>query len=173
MKVCFICPEYPEGPHGGIGTLVQIISRKLVKLGNEVRVIGIYPKSYPAPDFEEDFGVKVWRLRLRKGRLGWIIPYILQYKMIKKWAKTGDIEIVEAPDSRGWYAFWPKLPVPLLLRANGSNIYFSNILKTRISIITFFLERKSYSRADAIIAASNYTAEVLKKFINSNKKIEI
>src|SRR2546429_2994566 len=25
MNICFICPEYPPGPHGGVGTFTQIL----------------------------------------------------------------------------------------------------------------------------------------------------
>ena len=50
--------------------MVQIISRELVKLGHEVRVIGIYPQSYLASNYEIDLGVKVWRLRIMVLRLG-------------------------------------------------------------------------------------------------------
>jgi glycosyltransferase involved in cell wall biosynthesis len=173
MKICFICPEYPEGPHGGIGSLVQIISRELVNLGHEVRVIGIYPKSYPAPDYEIDKGVQIWRLRNKQGKFGWVIPYIQQYKIIRKWSQNRQIEIVEAPDSRGWFAFWPNLSIPLVLRANGSNIYFSKILNSKPRRITFLMEKKSYKRADGIIAASKFTADVLSQFIDSEKKVEI
>jgi glycogen synthase len=163
MKICFICPEYPEGPHGGIGSMVQILSRELVSLGHEVRVIGIYPETYPAPDYEEDQGVRVWRLRTKKGKFGWILPYIRQFKLIKKWAHAGHIEIVEAPDSRGWFAFWPKLPIPVIIRSNGSNTYFAKILNKRPNKLTRLLEQRSYSRADAIISASRFTAQITKQ----------
>ena len=73
MKVCFICPEYPEGPHGGIGSIVQLMGRNMVQKGHEVKVIGIYPKSYPGNDFEIDQGVEVWRLRYKFGKFGWVL----------------------------------------------------------------------------------------------------
>jgi len=173
MKICFICPEYPEGPHGGIGTLIQILSREFVKNGHEVRVIGIYPKNYPGPNYESDMGVRVWRLRSGKWKFGWVIPYFKQYKIIKQWAEKSEIDIVEAPDSRGWYTFWPKMHIPLILRANGSNLYFSQILNSKLSRLTSFMERKSYLRADGIISASKYTATLVREIIGPQKKIEI
>lgn len=163
MKICFICPEYPEGPHGGIGSMVQIISRELVSLGHAVRVIGIYPRSYPAPDYEIDQGVKVWRLRIHDIKFGWVLAYIRQYKMIKSWARLKEIDIIEGPDSRGWFAYWPKLTVPIVIRAHGSNTYFAEILGTPSNRLTKFLEKRSYLRADALISVSKFTAKITKQ----------
>ena len=173
MKICFICPEYPEGPHGGIGSMVQILSRELVKLGHEIRVIGVYPNHYPAPFYECDQGVHVWRLREHKSKFGWIFQYIRQFCIIYKWARNKEIEIVEAPDSRGWIAFWPKLIIPVILRAHGSNTYFSKILGTRLNWITSTLEKRSYKRADFLAAVSNYTGTKTKQILCLNKDFTV
>ncbi len=173
MKICFICPEYPEGPHGGIGTMVQILSRELVKNGHEVRVIGIYPHSYPAPDFEEDHMVKVWRLRVMKGKFGWVLPFITQYKIIKKWVEEKEIDIVEAPDSRGWFAFWPKLAIPLIIRAHGSNTFIANVLGKKPNLLTTFMERQSYRRADALLSVSNFSAKTTSQVFSLKKEFTI
>jgi glycosyltransferase involved in cell wall biosynthesis len=173
MKICFICPEYPNGPHGGIGSMVQIISRQLVSEGHEVNVIGVYSKTYPAPDYEVDQGVQVWRLRTLNGKFGWIPPYLKQFQMIRKWVENECIEIVEAPDSRGWIAFWPTISVPVILRAHGSNSYFSKVLGTKLNKFTSFLEKKSYKRADGLLSVSQYTAEVTKQVLNLSKDFTI
>ena len=170
MKVCFICPEYPEGPHGGIGSIVQLMGRNMVQKGHEVKVIGIYPKSYPGNDFEIDQGVEVWRLRYKFGKFGWVLSYIKQYRIVAKWARKREIDIVEAPDSRGWFAFWPKLPVPLILRANGSNLYFSRILGFKPNKFTAFLEKKTYERADGQIYASKFTSSIVNEISVPKKK---
>lgn len=163
MKICYICPEYPEGPHGGIGTFVRIISRELVKMGHETRVIGVYLKDYPAPDYEEDEGVKVWRIRTKKGRIAWFLPWYRQYKIIKKWVKENQVDIIEAPDSRGWFAFWGKMDVPLIIRAHGARSYFDFLLNKKTNRLTALMERLSYKRADYLISVSNYVAEITKK----------
>lgn len=160
MKICFICPEYPSGPHGGIGTFTQLTARYLVKLGNEVRVIGVYYKSYLAKEYEEDQGVKVWRLHDSGGKFGWIVAWIKQYKIVKKWALNKEIDLVEAPDSRGWFAFWGKLKIPLVIRSHGSNSYFSYLAGKKINKVSFLLEKLSYKRADYFIAVSKYTASI-------------
>lgn len=170
MKICFICSEYPPGPHGGIGTVVQIVARELVKQNNAVRIIGVYAKDYLALDYEDDHGVKVWRLREQSGKFSWIPIWYKQYKIIKEWIKKKEIDIVEAPESRGWYAFWPKLPVPIVQRAHGLETQVSEFLGNKPNKITKLLEYLSYKRADAYSAVSQYAADAAKKIFNLNKE---
>ena len=63
MNILYLCEEYPPGKNGGIGTMVQVLARALVKQGHNVFVIGLYPHGYKQADYEEDEGVKVWRRR--------------------------------------------------------------------------------------------------------------
>jgi len=63
MNILYLCDEYPPGPHGGIGTYVQLIARQMVKLGHKVTVAGLYSRGYGGADEFEDNGVKVFRYR--------------------------------------------------------------------------------------------------------------
>ena len=173
MKICFICPEYPNGPHGGIGTYTQQTARGLSELGHEVRVIGVYPKKYPAKNYEEDGTIRIWRLREWGGKFGWLIPWIKQFMIIKKWIQNNDIELVEAPDSRGWYSFWGKLTVPVILRFHGSQMYISSILEYKPNKITAFLELQSYKRADAYSSVSYFNAKKTTQIANLSKDVQV
>lgn len=160
MKICFVCPEYPPGPHGGVGTMTQVLARALVSSGHDVRVAGVYPPSYRAPDVEEDEGVRVWRLREKPMLGGWLVARHELYRMVAGWARQGEIDLVEGPDSRGWFAGWPRLPVPVVQRSNGSFTYFAHELGRAIDQTTFRLERWSYRRATAWAAVSHHTAAI-------------
>jgi glycogen synthase len=173
MRICFICPEYPPGPHGGIGSFTQLTARELVRLGHEVRVIGVYNKSYEALNYEVDQGVKVWRLHALKGKFGWIRVWIKQYLIIKKWINNKEIDLIEAPDSRGWYAFWGNLDVPLVLRSHGSNTYFAYLANAKINKFTKLLEKLSYNKANYYISVSKYTASITNKIFNNKKNFKI
>jgi len=173
MKFCFICPEYPEGPHGGIGTYTQQTAKELSALGHQIRIIGVYPKSYPAPDYEENGNIKIWRLRVGNGKFGWIIPWIYQFRIIKKWVNENDIDLIEAPDSRGWYAFWGKLKVPIILRFHGSQTYIASILKKKPNQLTRLLEKLSYQRADALSSVSEFNAATTANLFNISKPIKV
>jgi glycosyltransferase involved in cell wall biosynthesis len=163
MKICFVCGEYPPGPHGGVGTMTRVLARALVRSGHEVRVVGVYAPDYPALDFEEDCGVRVWRLREKSIRGGWLLARCELYRLVAAWARHGEIDLVEGPDSRGWFAGWPRLPVPVVQRSHGSYTYFAHELGRAIDQTTFRLERWSYRRASAWAAVSQYTASITAK----------
>ncbi|WP_114938438.1 glycosyltransferase family 4 protein [Mucilaginibacter endophyticus] len=63
MNILYLCDEYPPGPHGGIGTYVQLIARQMAKLGHKVIAAGLYSRGYGGVDEFEDEGVRVFRYR--------------------------------------------------------------------------------------------------------------
>lgn len=159
MKMCFICSEYPPGPHGGIGTMTQVLSRAMRNSGHEVRVVGVYPRNYPAPYFEEDQGVEVWRLREPAHVLGWIHARHMLYRQVAAWIRKGFVDLIEVPDHQGWAAGWRRLPVPVVTRLHGSLSYFAAELGRQMDSASFWLERASLRRADFWCSVSRYTAD--------------
>ena len=98
MKICFICNEYPPGPHGGIGSSTQTLARALVGRGHSVRVVGVYKTGYPAPHYEVDQGVEVWRMRQAQiPKIGWIIDRIRLYRLIRNWRFVVEILKLSKP----------------------------------------------------------------------------
>ncbi len=166
MKLGLICYEYPPGPHGGVGTFTQLLARELVAAGHEVRVAGIYPPSYPAPDYEVDHGVQVWRLRESDRRLAWVYARYRLYRLVKRWIAAGDVDVVEAPDCYGWFAGWPKLPVPLVARAHGSLTYYAHELGRPVSNVGHRLEAASYRRTDAWVAVSAHAGALTQRLFD-------
>lgn len=63
MNILYLCDEYPPGQHGGIGTLVQLLAREMVKQGHKVVVAGLYSPGYGGNDKFDDEGVNVYRFR--------------------------------------------------------------------------------------------------------------
>ncbi len=159
MRLCFVCHEYPPGPHGGIGTFTQVLARGLAAAGHDVRVAGMYRPDYPSPDYEEDRGVKVWRFRKLRKRWGWIVGRYRLYQKIRRWSADGDIELVEVPDWTGAAAAWPRLPVPVVARLNGSASYFAKEIDGAVGWLTHWLEKSSMRRVDFWSSVSQYTAD--------------
>jgi glycosyltransferase involved in cell wall biosynthesis len=166
MKVCFICSEYPPGPHGGIGTMTQVLGRALAKQGHDVRVIGIHPSDFPAPNFEVDLGVRVWRQRGSKSRGGWINSRYQLYRKVSEWVRTGKVDVVEVPDYQGWAAGWKRLRVPVVTRLHGSLTYFASELGRPVDRVGYWLERTSLCRADFVCSVCSYTAQVTRQLFN-------
>lgn len=158
MRICFLCNEYPPGPHGGIGTFTQVLARALTQAGHQVRVVGVYPRRYPAPDYEEDKGVGIWRLRDSADRFSWMQARYQLFKTVAGWSRDGEIDLVEVPDWEGWTAGWPRLPVPLIARLHGSVSYYAAELRRPIKRTAFWLERAALRRANFWCSVSRYTA---------------
>lgn len=166
MKVCFVCSEYPPGPHGGIGTMTRLLARALVKNGHQVRSVGIYPDWYHAPEYEEDQGVRVWRIPEAKHTFGWGFSRLALYKRLAGWVRSGEVDVIEVPDYQGWAAGWRPLAAPVVVRMNGTLAYFAAELHTRCSPIAYHLERASFRRADYTCSVSRYTAEKTERVFN-------
>lgn len=159
MRICLVCNEYPPGPSGGIGTFVQTLGRALVAAGHAVYVPGLYRPDYGAPEREIDQGVEVLRLRASGGRLGGLADRVRFFRTVRQWVRTNGIELVEVPDFEGWTAFWPRLPVPVVVRLHGSVSYFAAEMGRHQRRRMFYLERAALRRADAWCSVSRYTAE--------------
>lgn len=164
MKVCYLCNEYPPGKHGGIGTVTQTLARSLISEGHEVNVIGIYKDLKSNCVTENDHGVQVVRLRATKSPIPfyWIFDRIRIFLLIKTMIKNREIDLVEVPDWEGWAAYWPKLPIPVIIRVHGSSSYFQSELSAPLSKTTFHLERASLRRADFWCSVSKYAAQKTK-----------
>lgn len=174
MKICFICNEYPPGPHGGIGTMTQVLARCLVSKGHEVRSVGVYPTNYTAPPTENDHGVEVVRVPERQIAFGWIASRYAVYRQVQRWIRAGQADVVEVPDYQGMAAFWPKLSVPVIARLHGSLAYFASELRQPLDKSSYWLERASLRRADFVSSVCQYTAKVTERvFKMSLDKTEI
>lgn len=158
LKACFICSEYPPGLHGGIGTFTQLLARCLRGRGHDVRVIGVYGPGLAEPPYQEDEGVRVWRLSEPAKPGGWIAARYALYRTVREWSRRGEIDFVEAPDWAGWTAGWRALGVPVITRLHGSASYFAAEMGETIPRLTHWLERAAVRGADFRCSVSQYTA---------------
>ena len=201
MHILFICDEYPPGKNGGIGTMVQVLGRELVRQGHQVTVVGLYPYYYGQKDYEVDQGVEVYRLRYgirlsknpdnKLNRVQNRLPEFIQKRLygissFKKMVRYIDrlivhknIDIIEIQDWNTFNIFngstpkWKEFSVPLVLKANGSYTYFCDELNQKPDDRLEEIDRLLYARADAITAVSNYTACKVKDIFNIKKNIHV
>jgi glycosyltransferase involved in cell wall biosynthesis len=159
LRICLVCSDYPPGPHGGIGTMTQLLARALAARGHHVRAVGVYPPAYPAADLENDQDVQVIRLRQPRHPFGWVLARWRLLRLIRRWIQRQEIDAVEVPDWQGWAAGWPSLPIPVIARLHGSAVYFAAELGRRAGALTRHLESSSLRRVDFVCSASRYTAE--------------
>jgi glycosyltransferase involved in cell wall biosynthesis len=151
MNILYICDEYPPGRHGGIGTVVQLLARQLVKGGHKVVVAGFYDWGYGEEDYFTDEGVEVYRFRrkldssffhqryslrariatklLDKARiLEWDIKASLKkYKaFVDEIIEKHKIDIIERPDYNDYIKYCrSNVPVPLFNRPTTIKLHGS------------------------------------------------
>lgn len=157
MRIFLECSEYPPGPHGGIGTLIQLLARGLVRSGHQVKVGGIYSPDYPAPDREVDEGVEVFRFREAHGRFSWVPARVRFFRVLSRWSRAGEVDLIEVPDYGAPAAGWPSLPVPVIARLSGSASFFAAEMGWTLKR-EFYLELASLRRADFWCSESEYMA---------------
>lgn len=201
MNILFICDEYPPGKNGGIGTMVQVLGRELQKQGHNVFVMGLYSYAYGQKDYEEDYGVKIFRYRYGinfgnndrsicyrafnklpdfiKKRCNGQKAFDHFIKKIKVLITEEKIDIIEIPD---WNTFtlniginvsWPDFSIPLVVKSHGSYTYFSDETNNTTIEKHLKIDKALYRRADALSAVSQYTASVNDRLFEPDKPVKI
>lgn len=174
MNICYVCNEYPEGPHGGVGTMTQLLAEELSTRKHNVKVIGVYNLNYPSPDFEINKGVEITRIKVDfKNRFAVLAGNWKMARNIRSWIKDGQIDIIEASDSYGLFSLFANFKKPLILRANGNNTYFQSILNTPLKKNTAFYESNLYKKAFGYCAVSEFTAKRMKELYEIPEPITV
>lgn len=168
MKICYVCNEYPPAPHGGIGSFVHGLGRRLAAIGQTIIVIGYHPGIKTAEWSSED-GVRVLRLpemapswlRLSWGR--WNVDYAdlarrrALSRAVADAVRTHRIDLVESYDWSGPLWFAPHHP--LVVRLHGANTAYACYEGHRPSRMLRGLEKRNVAMADRLIAVSRHIGQ--------------
>lgn len=172
MHICFLTNEYPkEGfPHGGIGSFVKTLAVALVKQGIKVSVVGM---NYTPNDENETLnGVTIYRLQKStvKG-LAWYYNSKAMNERIKGIHKLQSIDILET--SELGFAFINKIKsIKYIIRLHGGHHFFAEGENRGINKWKGFQEKRSFKKADAFIAVSQYVKNHTENYLSySNKKV--
>lgn len=170
MHICFVTHEYPKTgfPHGGLGTFVQTFGKSLVAEGHQVSVVGI---NYTLEEsFEKDEGVLVYRLQPStiKG-LGWFFNSRKLSRKISEIHKENPIDIVETPELG--LAFLKKISkIKYIIRLHGGHHFFAEAENRSIDKWKGYQEKRSFGKADAFVAVSDYVKAHTAKYLSYNQK---
>lgn len=169
MHICFITNEYPkEGyPHGGVGTFLKTIAPMLVTAGHQVSIVGI---NYTRTDESSaEDGVSVFRLRKNTTKgIAWLQNAIAINKKIKEIHKKNPIDVVESAELG--LAFIKKIKnIHYVIRLHGGHHFFAEAENRGINFWKGFQEKKSFSKADAFIAVSEYVKHHTSKYLKIDK----
>lgn len=170
MHICFLTNEFPkEGfPHGGIGSFIKTAATALAKKGIKVSVVGINYEAKEETEIIEE--VKVYRLKksTTKG-ISWYLNSNKISNKIKEIHKRDPIDIVEA--SELGFAFINKLKsIKYIIRLHGGHHFFAEGENRKINKWKGFQEKRSFSKADAFIAVSQYVKNHTEKYLSYHNK---
>ena len=174
MHICFLTNEYPKTgfPHGGLGSFVKTIVEALVNKGIQVTVVGL---NYALSDETENVnGVNIIRIRKSKVKgLAWYFNSKNIAKTIAAIHKKNRIDFVEGAELS--LAFLPKIKeIKYIIRLHGGHHFFAEGENRGINWWKGFQEKRSFKKADAFIAVSNYVKSHTAKFLSyHNKPIEV
>ncbi len=172
MHICFLCHEYPPGPHGGVGSFTQTLARALVNRGHGATVVGVCPPERAG--IEEDQGVAVVRLpRSRIPRTGFVVNGWRVRRALRRIHRDTPIDLIEGPElslavlSRSFSA-------AKVIRMNGGHHFFAVTLGKRPAPWRSWQERRSFRTADHVCAVSRFVAETTRQLLElGNRPIEI
>ena len=174
MHICFLTNEYPKKnfPHGGIGSFVKTISQEFVKNNIKISVIGIN-YTYDYEEYNEN-GVNIYRLKTSKIKgLIWYFNSKAIEKKIKEIHKNTPINVIES--SELGLSFINKLKdIKYIIRLHGGHHFFAESEKRPINKWKAFQEKRSFKKADAFIAVSEFVKKHTEKYLSyHDKKVEL
>jgi glycosyltransferase involved in cell wall biosynthesis len=170
MHICFLTNEYPkEGfPHGGIGSFIKTIAEALVVKGIQVTVIGL--NYVQTNESQLVNGVTVIRIKKSKIKgLAWYFNSRAITKIIFNLHQKKTIDIIEGSELS--LAFLPKIKgILYIIRLHGGHHFFAEGENRGINIWKGFQEKRSFMKADAFIAVSEYVKNHTSKYLSYNNK---
>jgi glycosyltransferase involved in cell wall biosynthesis len=203
MNILYCCEEYPPGKNGGIGTMVQLLARQLVRQGHRVWVLGLYPPGYGQANEETDQGVQVLRLRYqtdiglirndfsltdnllyRALRLTGLLRWDTRrsagqlFRRIQALVQEHRIDLIEMPDwntflHRGATIKIPDLGAPLVVKFHGGHSYLRHQAKLPADPAIFAAEKALLLQANALVAVSRYTAQQTTDLFGLTRPVEV
>lgn len=172
MHICFLCNEYPPGPHGGVGSFTQTLARALTRRGHQATAIGFYPRERAGE--ENDEGVRVVRLpHAELPGTGLVVNGARLRGALRRMSHQAPIDIIEGPEIS--LAVIPEnFPAAKVIRMNGGHQFFAATLGAQPRRWRSWLERRSFARADHLCAVSDYVAEITRRLLSlGDRPIEI
>lgn len=170
MHICFISNEYPkEGfPHGGVGTFLKTIAPSLIALGHKVSVVGVNYTNSEEESIENNISIYRVKKHTQKG-LAWFLNARAINSKINEIHLASPIDIIESAELG--LAFINKTKgIKYVIRLHGGHHFFAEAENRGINKWKGFQEKKSFKKADAFIAVSNYVKSHTEKYLSYNNK---
>ncbi|MFJ1490994.1 glycosyltransferase family 4 protein [Capnocytophaga canis] len=160
--IAYITAEYPNKsmpPAGGIGSFVKVMADSLVKEGYKVTIFLCFSEE-DKEWFDGD--IRIVQIKKDNSKLAFLKSRWRINRIIRKYIKKYDINIIESPDWEGLHAFC-KFPIPLITRLHGSVTYFNALENKKNSLMIYFLEKLALMKSKSIVSVSDFAGKMTAK----------
>ena len=165
LHICFVTNEYPTSgkSYGGIGTMVNFLSRAFAEQGHQVSVVGNYAKTGKQSLLEGK--LTIYRLAKARGTLAGYFNVKHIGKCIAKVHAENPIDVIEGPE---WTFGFLKTPsgVKKVIRLHGGHHFFAHSENRKTEWRKAIMERRSFSNADHFIAVSDFVGKETNRLID-------
>jgi glycosyltransferase involved in cell wall biosynthesis len=173
MHIVFISHEYPTPGqnNGGVGTMIKFIAEDLAKRKARISVVGTDYKNKLG--FSVENGVHMYRLPpSNRGVLNFFFNAKAIDKQLLQIHKEFPISAVEVPELG--LAFLNKVRgIQYVVRMNGGHHFFAFAEKRKRNWKKAWMERRSFAKADHIIAVSAYVRDKTKELMGWSYPVTI
>lgn len=172
MHICFLTHEYPLPGmiHGGVGSFIKTLGRKLVDSGHRVSVAGT---GFEDAAYVLDEGINVYTLKNSGWKFASFIDNSRQLNfLLKKIHDTHPIHIVESPEY-GLAFIKKQRKIKYFIRMHGGHHFFTIAEKRRREPWKVFQEKRSFTKADGVIAVSQYVADTTSLFLKIQSEVQV
>ncbi len=173
MHIVFLTHEYPtlNPTHGGVGSVVQTLARKLSDEGHRISVIGLYKVNRATET--NDGPIRLYALPFSQWKFGRFWDNSRRIlRQLDRIHRQHPIDAVEGSELS--FAFFPdKTPYKKVIRMHGGHHFFAVTLGKKPRMWRSFQEKQSFKKADALIAVSRYVGETTKKLLGFDKDFEV
>ena len=171
MHIAFLTPEYPNKNFtrsGGLGTSIYNLAIALSK--NGVRVSIIIPFQKETQKLRNN-NIDIYAIKLKKfTAFNWYFYKKHLQRIINELCEKERIDCIEGPDWTGIGTFI-NFKVPYVVRLNGSDSYFCHIEQRKQRYKNYWLEKKNFQKAHAILSASDFTGVVTNQVFETSRQI--
>ena len=163
LHIVFLSAEYPLWASGGVGTFIQTMGRALVAAGHKVSVVGPGKKS--SEERLNDQGVELYRLKKNPlpGPNFAYNAYAINLKL-RKLHRRNPIDIIESPELG--LALLSNHKAKKVIRLHGGHHFFAEAERRGINWRKGLLEKRSFKKADAFIAGTEYVKSHTAKYLS-------
>lgn len=176
MHIGFLTTEYPISSlkSGGIGTFIRHISHLLIRRP-EIADVSVLYWGNEIQDRIEDDGIPIIPIpQPHHNKIAFYTNRRFLCKALEKLIDQEKLDIIETIDWEGPLAFC-RLPIPVVTRLHGSNVYFNSLSNKRTPWLLKQIERQALRASTAYIGVSQqalrHTRELFRLSPQKKKKV--